>query len=206
MTSLRKIPPKNVLRLPKLMVISEQLERLNNVFQNIVLCNNRMTKFHKYGFKNHKHILGISRAVYKVAQANRRVFANNEQDLLEVIAGNDRFTPLFVGNQTVLELLRTGTYAPMDAFIYEELENYVGLMSPTSWTKELRSWEKSLVQLEKLVRNIDNDSEQIIGWKRDYVREIAKIELQATSILKVIHPDPGNVNPGTYTQYLENVD
>ena len=195
MTSLRKIPPRNVIRLPKLMEITKELERLNNVVQNVVLYNEGMTEFHQDAFKNHKHILAMSKALYKVAYANRRVFANNEQDLVEVITGNDRFTPLFVGNETVLELVRTETYAPYDDLISSELDLYIHKMAPTSWTKELRSWEKSLIQLAKMLKNIDNESERIIRWKRPYVEEIVKIEFQATSILKVIHPDTDNVNP-----------
>ena len=112
-----------------------------------------------------------------------------------MIAGNDRFTPLFVGNETVLELVRTETYAPYDDLISSELDLYIHQMAPTSWTKELRSWEKSLIQLAKMLKNIDNESERIIRWKRPYVEEIVKIEFQATSILKVIHPDTDNVNP-----------
>ena len=148
----------------------------------------------------------MSSALYKVAYANRRVFANHGQDLAEVIADTDRLTPLFVGNKTVLGLLRNKTYAPNDDFISTKLDLYIHQIAPTSWTKVFRTLEKSLIQLAKVLKNVDNESELIIGWKRPHVEEIAKIEFQATTILKVIHPDTGKVNPGIYTEYLDSVD
>ena len=196
--SLKKAPPKTGIAVDTITEIAAQLHRLNNIVHEIVKWNEDMDDvYHRFHFHNHRHVLRMSKELFRLGQANREVFGSCEENIAEIVTGSDPLKSMQDRNNMVIGLIKNKKYAEHDIYIAGDIDLYIGRMAPTVWISNMAKWKKILVRFERSVKNLDHKSELIKEWKNPYVEQVKLIEHHIGLILDVIMPGMENESPGT---------
>jgi hypothetical protein len=201
---LKQEPPKNALKLEKIVSFREELVRLHNYLW-VMMNQDAQTPVERYGFVYHEKILTLSRALHGLALANRRIFNANALDVEIVKGRTDLLAPLYERGCLATELLKLKSFANKDPDVGSDVEEYIAGVRTYSWGKVIKNMTSSMDRLKTLVQYLDPDVEEIANWKSEYLRECSVIEKYACGCLGLILPKCDDVDPGSFEDYIASL-
>ena len=192
-----------VLSIEKLDELGSELQRLQSIlwdFEEMV----EMTVIHHWNFRNHRNIMKMTKLLHDLAKINRTIFQSDGDQLALVVDGKDTLSPLRERGLVVARSITKQGFAPVDPLITKEIEEFVTLLSPTSWMTLFRTSKKQLGNLAKYVDRLDHAAEGATQFRSDYVVKVRIIEKCACLCLDRLMPSEDNAYPGTLNDFVIN--